>query len=699
MTLDANPAVNSLTLGGAGGQQTLSTAGYTLTLNSASVVTNNGILALSGGALGGGGTLTVAGQLAWSGGLINAGPTITVATNGVFTLAGVDGNSYFLGCPLNNAGTVQLVSGILTLNGTAYGVLVNLPGGFVELTADLSIEPYGGGPGFSNLGTLVKSGGTGVITISVPFSNSGTVEANTGIISINAGATLGTGSLFIGAGQTQLTGGVFSLNGSMTSSNLVLAGGYFEGNGVLNGVLTWTGGQLGIANASLTISTNSTLVLAGVNGATYYMGQYLTNEGTIVLQSGNLALNWTAYGTLANHPGGVVDFAADTSIQDYGGGPGFNNQGTVLKSGGAGISTISTAFNNSGTVEVNTGVISINSGYPVTLTTGSQFIGAGQTQLTGGVFSLNGSLTSSNLVLAGGYFEGNGVLNGVLTWTGGQLGTAHISLTISTNSTLVLAGVNGATYYMGQYLTNEGTIILQSGNLALNWTAWGTLINLPGGVVHIAADNSILDYGGGPGLNNQGTLLKSGGASTSTISAAFSNSGTVQVNTGVISINSSYPVTLTTGSQFIGAGQTQLTGGVFSLNGSLTSSNLVLAGGYFEGNGIINGLLTWTGGQLGTARISLTISTNSTLVLAGVNGTSYYMGQFLNNEGTIVLQGGDLALNWTGMGNSDEFAWRRGGFCGGCFNRPLRRGAGIQQSRHRAEVGRHQHQHYFSDFQ
>jgi hypothetical protein len=653
VTLDASPTVNSLTLGGDGGQKTLSTAGYILTLNHASVVTNNGIMALNGGALGGGGVLTVAGQLAWSGGQINVGPTITVATNGIFTLAGVNGNSYYLGCPLNNAGTVQLVSGNLTLNGIANGVLVNLPGGFVELTADLSIAPFGGGPGFSNQGTLVKSGGTGVSTISVPFSNSGTVEANTGIISINAGATLGTGSLFIGAGQTQLAGGTVSLNGNMTSSNLVLAGGYFEANGVLNGVLIWTGGQLGTAKVSLTISTNSTLVLAGVNGASYYMGQYLTNEGTIILQGGNLALNWTAYGTLANLPGGVVDFATDASIQDYGGGPGFNNQGTVLKSGGTDTSTISTAFNNSGTVEVNTGVISINSSYSVILTTGSQFIGAGQTQLTGGTFSLNGSMTSSNLVLAGGYFEGNGVLNGVLTWTGGQLGTSDVSLTIATNSTLVLAGVNGASYYMGQYLTNEGTIVLQGGNLALNWAGgWGALVNLPGGVLNIAADASIQAYGGGPGFNNQGSVLKSGGANTSTISTAFNNSGTVEVNTGVININSGYSVILATGSRFIGAGQITLTGGTANLNGSVTSSNLVLAGGYFEGSGVLNGLLTWTGGQLGTANLTLTIASNATLVLAGVNDGNYYLGQHLNNEGTIHLQSGNLLLNWAGAWGS-----------------------------------------------
>jgi hypothetical protein len=70
VTLDTSPTVNSLTLGGGGGQQTLSTAGYTLTLNSASVVTNNGVLALSGGELAGGGLLTVSGEVYWTSGVI-----------------------------------------------------------------------------------------------------------------------------------------------------------------------------------------------------------------------------------------------------------------------------------------------------------------------------------------------------------------------------------------------------------------------------------------------------------------------------------------------------------------------------------------------------------------------------------------------------------------------------------------------------
>ena len=62
VTLDTSPTVGSLTLGGASGTQTLTNAGNTLTLNNASVVNTNGVLALGGGSLSGGGLLTVNGK-------------------------------------------------------------------------------------------------------------------------------------------------------------------------------------------------------------------------------------------------------------------------------------------------------------------------------------------------------------------------------------------------------------------------------------------------------------------------------------------------------------------------------------------------------------------------------------------------------------------------------------------------------------
>src|SRR6202044_3438023 len=99
------------------------------------------------------------------------------------------------------------------------------------------------------------------------------------------------------------------------------------------------------------------------------------------------------------------------------------------------------------------------------------------------------------LVLAGATFEGNGVLYGMLTWTSGLLGSQNEMLTIATNSVLVLAGNPGTTYNMGQPLNIEGTFNLQSGNLQIHDGYYGILTNAPGGVVDLAGDVSIGQYG------------------------------------------------------------------------------------------------------------------------------------------------------------------------------------------------------------
>ena len=462
VTLDTSPTLDSLTLGGGSGQQTLSTAGYTLSWNSASVVTNNGVLALSGGYLEGGARLTINGQLQWTAGEIYRGCILTVATNGLLVLAGANGLSLFMEGIITNAGTLQLVSGdLIFYTSSATAELINLPGAVVDMTADVSIG-IGGSADFVNQGTLVKSGGTGTSTIQPAFINSGTVEADTGVISIAGGAALNGGSLFIGTGQTALSASTATLNGGLTSSNLVLAGANLAGSGVLSGVLTWTAGEI-TGGAILTVATNGLLVLAGSNGVPYFMEGFFTNAGSLQLVSGDLNLySCGGAGELINLPGAVVDMTADVSI-GIGCSGEFVNQGTLLKSGGPGPSTIQPTFINSGTVEADTGVISIAGG--AALNGGSLFIGTGQTALSAGTATLNGGLTSSNLVLAGANLAGSGVLTGVLTWTAGEI-TGGAILTVATNGMLVLAGSNGVPYFMEGFFTNAGTLQLVSGDLA-----------------------------------------------------------------------------------------------------------------------------------------------------------------------------------------------------------------------------------------
>jgi hypothetical protein len=650
VTLNTSLTVGSLTLGGSSGQQRLATAAYTLTLNSNSVVNGSGVLALDGGALNGSGALTVIGLLNWTGGQISPGYVVTVATNGTLVLAGVNGSGYVSFGVITNAGTVQLVSGNLQLEnyyGGITGGLFNQASGVVELTADVSITAAYNTPVFVNQGTLVKSGGINTSTIYPYFINSGTVEANTGTISINGlGASFGAGCTFLGTGQTVLSANTVTLNGSLTSSNLVLAGANLSGSTALNGVLTWTSGQIN-SDCALTVTPGAVLTLAGVNGSAYVSFGVITNTGTVQLVSGNLQLeNYYGgiTGWLFNQPSGVVNLAADVSITAAYNTPELVNQGTVLKSGGTHTSAIQPYLNNSGTVEANTGTINLNN-LGTTLNAGSAFLGAGQTLLSTSTVTLNGSLTSSNLVLAGANLSGSAALSGVLTWTSGQI-NRDCTLTVTPGAVLALAGVNGSAYVSFGVITNAGTVQLVSGNLQLeNYyggiTGW--LFNQPSGVVDLAADVSITAAYNTPELVNQGTVLKSGGTHTSAIQSYLNNSGTVEANTGTIDFND-LGATLNTGSSFLGAGQILLSGGTVTFNGSLSSSNLVMAGAVFGGNGMLDGVLTWTSGQINRGG-ALTVNSDGVLIFAGTSGSTYVNFGVITNLGMVQLTSGSLQLN------------------------------------------------------
>ncbi len=86
------------------------------------------------------------------------------------------GNKYLVGT-LENAGNLKLSDNLYHSSGGA-GTLGN--SGTLDFTADVGILESNGRVTLNNLGTLLKSGGTGNSTLAVIFSNSGTITQNSG---------------------------------------------------------------------------------------------------------------------------------------------------------------------------------------------------------------------------------------------------------------------------------------------------------------------------------------------------------------------------------------------------------------------------------------------------------------------------------------------------------------------------------------
>jgi hypothetical protein len=448
VTLDTSPNIHSLMLGGTSGTQTLATAGNTLTLNNASVVNANGILSLNGGTLSGVGLFTINGQLNWTNaGFIAAGSTLMVGTNGVVVLAAGNSGYGYLRGELTNAGTVKLVSGALEMQASQ---LVNLPGGLVDIQAN---DPSGAVIDGDNTtlivngGTLRKSAGTGTSTIYPVLDNtpSGVVDAQTGTIIVGRGDTTNStgiyqsesggtlnfnssftaysGVQFNGLGTNVITGGTFTFNGLVTISNLLAAGGSLAGtNGVIAGTLKCANSTFFIPGSTSTIATNGTLLMAAGSGYVYLRG-VLTNAGTINLASGTLLMQ---AGQLVNLPGALVNIQANDpggAVIDGGNTELIINAGMVRKSAGTGTSTINPIFNNTGTLDTQTGTISLAGSYSLTngtLNFGiSSLASFGKINLSGSPATLAGSVSAN---LNNGYVPATGNSFSVLTY-GSRTGT------------------------------------------------------------------------------------------------------------------------------------------------------------------------------------------------------------------------------------------------------------------------------------
>ena len=617
------------------------------------------------------GTGTIHGTWSWTGGTMDNAGTTTNAADGTLNISGPDEKRISHGHVLTNNGSVNWTEG--DINGY-YDVPVinNQAGALFNAQSDNVLRHWGGSTiTLNNAGTFRKSAGTGETLLGggvVLNSSGGTIDAQTGTIHVNGSTgNFDDGSHFTGAGVTRLDNGTWIFSGTSTSQNLELAGGTLNGTGTIGGTWNWTGGTLDGAGTT-TNETGATLNISGGGERQISHSHILQNRGTVNWIGANIT---GYYGTpgISNEAGAVFDAKFDGGLGGWGVTLTFNNAGILRKSGGTGETRLGGGFtlnNNGGTIDAQTGTIHIY-GEAGNFSDGSSFTGAGVTRLENGTWTLNGNINTQNLEVASGAMQGTHTIQGTLNWTGGEM-SGDGTTTIAAGATVRINGA--AKWIKGRTVTNSGIVDWTDNSIQCRD---GVVINNQAGAVwqtNLPSYGAWLSHWTGTQsvFNNAGTF-KNMGTGTVWTSVAFTNSGTVDAQSGSMEFHG--PPYIQT------AGATRLSGGAIAFPDQAAS----IQGGKLEGNGTITGNVNNSGGTVapGLSPGILTVTGSSRGVYTQGSGASLNIeiggttvgSEFdqLNADGKAELDG---ALNLSTIGGYSPnvgdsfqimtFGWHSGNF-------------------------------------
>ena len=661
----------TVTFSAAGGESvhsisTNTATGFAITSGSLTVAapSNFQTLTLSGGTLAGSGAVTVKGALAWSGGTMTGTGSTEAKT--VLTLGQSSGNS---ASTLTLSGGRSLINDVaatgaangaaLTLNVSGSSTITNKAGATFTFTSNSSVLGNGNltDGTIINQGTLATNGGAGTTTIGLPITNTGTIQAQTGILSIgfgsifsaatqlkaSAGASLafaagtyaipagasvnGAGGLLVNgatvsfagsynfSGLTEIDSGEVDFNGTSALGSLIL-GGTLGGTGsvTVNGQTTWTAGAMtgagsteakaGLALGQSSGNSASILTLSG--------GRSLINDGAAsgAANGAALTLNVSDGSTITNKSGATFTFTSNGSIVNNGGSPAGGtiiNQGTLGTNGGAGTTTIGLPITNNGTLRAQTGTLVVSDGS--TFASGTQIeASAGATlSFPAGTFVFPSSATVAG---AGGLLVNGATITfaGIYNFSGlTEIDSGEVIFNgTSTLGSLILGGTLGGT---GAVTVNGQT----------TWTAGA----MTGHGSTEAKGGLTLGFSNG---NTPGLLALSGGRSL--INAAAANAA---ANGAGLVLNVSDGSTITNKS---GATINILSNSTIANNGGAP------AGGTFTNQGIFV-----TNGGIGTTTIALPVTNTGTLsvqtgALDLTGGlTNFNVGNSSLTGGTYIVKG------------------------------------------------------------
>lgn len=520
-----------------------------------------------------------------SGAQLLLGDGITV-TGESLTIAGTGGSS--------NSGALSAGSGTSTWAGdvvvTAGGRFGALSGG--ELTVggvisggDMTVSSFGAG---ATLGAVTVSGTGNTYT--------GKTIVVRGVLRLGANDALPVGttlnidlssaaedSTFDLAGFNQsvavlertgsgnASGGSFVTNSAATPSIFTVDG---SSSSSYDGILQDGAGVLNFVKAgtsSLTLGgDNSYTGTTTVNGGALSLTGSLSTTGQMIVNSGgvlNLNSDHASTSEVIINAGGIVNVNSAQGLGSASVGTRVNNGGyLVISTDVTGEPlTITGNGNNNGALQSAAGVTATWNG-DIVMTTSSR-VGGGN----GGTLIINGGIGGSGGVLFSRGNNATTVLNGISTYTGdtqmfasgGSGGTLIIGVdnAISPSSRLSAISAN-ATQAMTLDL-NGHVLTMRALDTSANYSASANL-----SVTNNNASPATFTVSDSSGFTNFTGILKDGvgvlsvvkeGASTQTLIAANTYTGSTTVRDGILQIGNSVST--------------------FGANGSLASPNLILQGG------------------------------------------------------------------------------------------------------------------------
>ncbi len=331
-------------------------------------------------------TFTITSSFDWIGGTLTGAGTTVVPAGSTLALTGsgvreINGHTF----DLAGAGTWS-GTGMLVLRNS--GVFQN-EGSFTDLGNNSIGQIFNTGTNvFENAGAFIKSGGVGTTTVTVPLVNSGTVDAesgtlsingngsSTGLITTNIGATtrfdggasaatfnLETGTIISGSGSVLLSSGTLNVAGDISAPVFALAGSAtLSGAATLTVTesLTWSGGTMSGPGAT-DVAAGATFAITTAGVPKTLNSRTINNTGDATM-TGSVSISFSN-GATFNNIGSFTAGDSEAFINGGGAASVFNNSGEFTKTGGAGQFNVNIPFTNTGTVTIESGTLNLPGGF------------------------------------------------------------------------------------------------------------------------------------------------------------------------------------------------------------------------------------------------------------------------------------------------------------------------------------------------